>query len=176
MFDGLTGSFPIGFLIWETNQNTPKKTPIIEVVVEILDKNVSPIGEKKFYNLPNNTFLNVWFERPKANNLVVLPIKNAISPATAIPRAKFWSEKAIAYMHCGGNDPQQTEQLTTLYSSVFSNGNGIYVTPENLWQAAIVFSVRRLIKPTWINDRDQFLQPTQPLTDEFKNDCSPAKS
>jgi hypothetical protein len=31
--------------------------------------------------------------------------------------------------------------------------------------------VRRLIKPTWINDRDQFLQPTQPLTDEFKNDC-----
>ena len=171
VFDGLTGSFPIGFLIWETNQNTPKKTPIIEVVVEILDKNVSPIGEKKFYNLPNNTFLNVWFERPKANNLVVLPIKNAISPATAIPRAKFWSEKAIAYMHCGGNDPQQTEQLTTLYSSVFSNGNGIYVTPENLWQAAIVFSVRRLIKPTWINDRDQFLQPTQPLTDEFKNDC-----
>ena len=171
VFDGLTGSFPIGFLIWETNQNTPKKTPIIEVVVEILDKNVSPIGEKKFYNLPNNTFLNVWFERPKANNLVVLPIKNAISPATAIPRAKFWSEKAIAYMHCGGNDPQQTEQLTTLYSSVFSNGNGIYVTPKNLWQAAIVFSVRRLIKPTWINDRDQFLQPTQPLTDEFKNDC-----
>ncbi len=31
--------------------------------------------------------------------------------------------------------------------------------------------MRRLIKPTWINDRDQFLQPTQPLTDEFKNDC-----
>ncbi|MDD5212459.1 MAG: hypothetical protein PHV62_08595, partial [Sulfuricurvum sp.] len=41
----------------------------------------------------------------------------------------------------------------------------------NLWQAAIIFSVRRLIKPTWLNDRDQFLQPTQPLSDEFKNDC-----
>ena len=42
---------------------------------------------------------------------------------------------------------------------------------ENLWQAAIVFSVRRLIKPTWLNDRDQFLQPSQPLTEEFKSDC-----
>ena len=34
-----------------------------------------------------------------------------------------------------------------------------------------MFSVRRLIRPTWLNDRDQFLQPTLPLTDEFKTDC-----
>jgi hypothetical protein len=62
---------------------------------------------------------------------------------------------------------------TALFSSVYKVGHdgGFYVTDKNLWQAAIVFSVRRLIKPTWINDRDQFLQPTQPLTDEFKNDC-----
>ena len=58
-----------------------------------------------------------------------------------------------------------------MFSSGFNGGHGFYVTPENLWQAAIVFSVRRLIKPTWINDRDQFLQPSAPLTDEFKNDC-----
>jgi hypothetical protein len=56
-------------------------------------------------------------------------------------------------------------------SSVFSAGNGFYITPDNLWQAAIVFAVRRLIKPTWINDRDQFLQPTAPLPDAFKHDC-----
>ena len=35
----------------------------------------------------------------------------------------------------------------------------------------MIFAVRRLIKPTWLNDRDQFLQPTKPLSDEFKNDC-----
>ena len=46
-----------------------------------------------------------------------------------------------------------------------------YINPENLSQATIIFSVRRLIKPTWINDRDQFLIPTEPLTDEFKTDC-----
>jgi hypothetical protein len=34
-----------------------------------------------------------------------------------------------------------------------------------------MYSVRRLIKPTRINDRDQFLQPTVELPDEFKNDC-----
>jgi hypothetical protein len=42
---------------------------------------------------------------------------------------------------------------------------------KNLWQSAIVFTVRLIIKHTWLNDRDQFLQPDKPLTDEFKSDC-----
>jgi len=58
-----------------------------------------------------------------------------------------------------------------ILSSGFGSGRGFFVTHENLWQAAIVFSVRRLIKPTWLNDRDQFLQPTGELTEEFKHDC-----
>jgi hypothetical protein len=70
------------------------------------------------------------------------------------------------------NDLQNAIQ-TGLFSSVHSIGHkgGFFVTSENLWQAAVIFSVRRLIKPTWINDRDQFLQPNQPLPDEFKTDC-----
>jgi len=73
-------------------------------------------------------------------------------------------------MICPGNDLQHAS-LTALLSSGYCSAGAFFVTPENLWQAAIVFSVRRLIKPTWINDRDQFLQPTEPLTDEFKTDC-----
>ncbi len=53
-FDELKDDFPIGFLIWKTNQNAKKKTPITEITAEILDKKTQPIGEKKFYNLPNN--------------------------------------------------------------------------------------------------------------------------
>ena len=60
---------------------------------------------------------------------------------------------------------------TALLSSGFSSAGSFFVNPENLWQAAIVFAVRRLIKPTWLNDRDQFLQPTAPLSDAFKTDC-----
>jgi len=58
-----------------------------------------------------------------------------------------------------------------LFSSGYGSARGFFVTHENLWQAAIVFAVRRLIKPTWLNDRDQFLQPSEPLSDEFKADC-----
>jgi hypothetical protein len=74
-------------------------------------------------------------------------------------------------MLCGGNDLQHAEQQTVIFSSGYSSARGFFVTAENLWQVAIVFAVRRLIRPTWLNDRDQFLQPTEPLTDEFKDDC-----
>lgn len=170
-FDGLTGKFPIGFLIWKTNQTTKNKTPIIDITVDVLDKKATPIGNKLFYNLPNSSFLNIWIKRPKANKIEVIPLKNSISPSVTNPRVKTWSVDAIAYMYCGVNDLQHAEQQTVIYSSPYGGGNGFYINEENLWQSAIVFSVRRLVKPTWLNDRDQFLQPTETLTEEFKNDC-----
>ncbi|OFX74797.1 MAG: hypothetical protein A2X12_11965 [Bacteroidetes bacterium GWE2_29_8] len=171
-FDGLKGDFPIGFLIWQTNNkaNAPK-TPISEIITEVLDKNAQAIGEKRFYNLPNNTFLNVWIKRPKANKTEVIPLINTVTPTKGKAWIKTWSDNAIAYMCSGTNDLQNAASYTFLLSSVASRGHGLYVTPDNLWQAAIIFTVQRLIKPTWINDRDQFLQPTGELTDELKNDC-----
>lgn len=169
-FDGLKGNFPIGFLIWQTKQQG-KKTPITQIDCEILDKTGKPIGIKSFYNLPKSTYLNVWLKRPKANKTPTIPMKNGITPATSKPRVSKWSDNAIAYMYCGKNDLQHTTQQTVLFSSPYGQGDGFYVTPENLWQAAVIFAVRRLIKPTWINDRDQFLQPNTELSTEFKHDC-----
>jgi|WetSurSiteA1Bulk_404760.scaffolds.fasta_scaffold00014_12 hypothetical protein len=171
-FDGLKGEFPIGFLVWQTSQNATKKQPIIEITTEVLDKNAQAIGEKRFYNLPNEQLLTNWIPRPKTNKIEVIPLKNAITPATATKdlRGTKWSDNAIAYLWCNSNDIQQAPR-TALFSSGFNGGHGIFINPENLWQAAVIFSVRRLVKPTWLNDRDQFLQPTGELTDEFKNDC-----
>ncbi len=170
-FDGLSGKFPIGFLIWKTDQNI--KTPITEIVTEVLDKNAQAIGEKTFCNVPNNQCLSEWFPRPKTNKLDVVPLKNAVTPATATKdlRGTKWADGAIAYMLSGGNDLQHAEQQTVIFSSGYGSARGFFITPENLWQTSIVFAVRRLVKPTWLNDRDQFLQPSQPLSDEFKSDC-----
>lgn len=169
VFDGLKGDFPIAFLIWKTNEKTAKRTPITEISVEILNKNAEPIGEKSFYNLPKNIFLNAWLPRIKTNTTNI-PLKNAVHPQTGKAKVTSWVEEAIGYFWCNGNDMQQAKQ-TALLSSVFSAGNGFYVTPENLWKVAIIFSVRQLIQHTWINHNDQFLQPTKELTEEFQIDC-----
>jgi hypothetical protein len=169
-FDGLKGDFPIGFLIWVTNQNSRSKIEITEIATEVLDKKAQPIGEKYFYNLPNSVFLNAWLPRLKTNRTNI-PLKNAVSPREGRAKVTLWIDSALGYLLSNGNDLQHSAQQTAILSSVYNTGGGFYITRENLWQAAIVFSVRRLVKPTWLNDRDQFLQPTEPLTEEFKNDC-----
>ncbi len=169
-FDGLKGEFPIGFLVWKTDQKAKTRTPITEISVEVLNKDVEPIGEKRFYNIPSKTFLSGWMPRIKTDSTNI-PLKNAISPQENHAKVTSWFTDAIGYMYCNSNDIQNATKQTAITSSVFSTGNGFYVTPENLWQAVIVFTMRRIIKPTWINNRDQFLQPTKPLREEFKSDC-----
>ncbi len=172
-FDGLKGNFPIGFLVWQTSHGDGTLSQIGEISTEILDKDAKPIGEKTFYNLPSSVFLSEWITRPRSNKEDALPLKNAITPTTNTKDVRWdkWADGAIGSMLCAWNDLQHTSTLTALLSSGFCSAGAFFVTPENLWQASIVFAVRRLIKPTWINDRDQFLQPTWELTFEFKNDC-----
>ena len=171
-FDGLKGDFPIGFLVWQTNQILTKKWVIDSVTTEVLDKKTNPIGEKQFFNLPNKSFLNVWMKKSKTNNELALPLSNAIT-VSKNPRIKMSCDNMKGFLFAGNNDFQNASTGTLITSSIYTgrNGGGVYLNAINLWQAAIVFSVRRLIKPTWLNDRDQFLQPTQPLSDAFKTDC-----
>lgn len=171
-FEGLKGNFPIGFLIWKTNQNSKKRTPITQITAEVFNKKVQPIGEKNFYNIPNNIFLNNWIVKPKTNNDLALPLENAIK-VSSNPRIKKSCDSMIGFLYASNNDLQHAGQETLITSSIYTGGNGggVYITPENLFQTSIVFSVRRLIKPTWLNDRDQFLIPTIELSEEFKNDC-----
>jgi hypothetical protein len=172
-FDGINGNFPIGFLVWSTNQSATKKEPIKEIVVEVLDKNVNPIGEKIFYNLPSSQLLTNWIVRPKTNKVDIVPLKNAVVPATVTKdlRGTKWSDNAIGYLYSNSNDVSHAMMNTILLSSGYGSARGFFINADNLCETAIIFSIRRLVKATWLNDRDQFLQPDKPLTNEFKSDC-----
>lgn len=168
-FDGLKGSFPIGFLIWKIGIDDPPTT----IVTIALDRSGNSVGEKTFYRTNERELLSEWIVRPRSNKQDALPLKNALSPPgpTKDLRGDKWADGAIGSMLSNSNMPQKTAIMTAMFSSGYCNAGAFFVTPGNVWQAAIVFSVRRLIKPTWLNDRDQFLQPAQPLSDEFKSDC-----
>lgn len=172
-FEGLKGDFPIGFLVWKTDTNSNSKTPITEITTDVLNKKAEPVGEKNFYNLVKDSSLNIWVKRAKANDTPVVPLKNAITPAdkTIDVRGTNWANGAIGQMLCDSNDLQHAGQRTAILSSGYCSPGAFFITKENLWQVSVIYSVRRLVKPTWLNDRDQFLQPDKPLSDEFKNDC-----
>ena len=170
-FDSLKGNFPIGFLIWDTS----KKSDIDTVEVRVLDKDGVEISSKLFRNVPRERFLSKLIARKTDFTHKVVPLVNAITPTKRFEtvRNTHWSRGAVAHFLCHGNDLQQAGTLTAILSSTHDIGftGAYFVTADNLWQAAIVFSVRMLIPHTWINHNDQFLQPSRPLTDEFKSDC-----
>lgn len=173
-FDSLSGDFPIGFLIWKTdNRPNALRTPITEIACDAFDKRVRPIGSKTFYNLPTETYLSRWIERPKPNAESCIPLTNAITPPQGErrdQRGTRWSDGAIGYMCTGGNDFQNVKYICLL-SSGNSRGHGIFVNEINLAQCAVYFTMTKILSSTWLNDRDQFLQPTKEITEEFANDC-----
>jgi hypothetical protein len=167
-FDGLDGDFPIGFLIWDTSY----ELPVSEVATGAVDRLGNLVGEKLYVARPTTSLLNLWMGKTPPNGGPALPLSNALK-VSKNPRPKRELIGAVGYLYASNNDLQHSAIETLITSSIYTGGNGggVYLLPENLWQAAIVFSVRRLIKPTWLNDRDQFLQPSEQLTDEFKSDC-----
>lgn len=165
-FEGLKGNFPIGFLVWDTG----KKENLTAISTTALDKYGNLVGIKSFHNLSNDRFLSGWLPRLKTNRQNI-PLKNAITPQNDHAKVSSWRDDFIGYMLANSNDLQNAGTLTAIFSSVYSAGNGYYITKDNIAQIAVVFAVRRLIKATWLNDRDQFLQPTSPLPDAFETDC-----
>lgn len=170
-FDGLNGNFPIGFLLWDTS----KKEPLNQIKTGVLDKAGGLLGEKFFYSVPNDRLLSEWLDRLKKNDVDAIPLINAVTPTTKTEHVRNtkWSNGAIGHFFCNGNDFQNAGTMTAVFSSVHSIGHagGYFITEENLWKVAIVFTVRMVIPHTWSNHNDQFLQPNKVLAEQFKSDC-----
>lgn len=169
VFDGLKGDFPIGFLVWDT----AKDDVISSVEVDVLNKNAQWQGVKSFFSVNADLLLGSWIDRPRANNVDALPLKNAVTPTTSTKdvRGTKWADGAIGSLICKGSDLQNAGNGTALLSSGYCSAGSLFVTPDNLPKAAVVFAVRRLISQNWVNDRDQFLQPIKELPQEFIDDC-----
>ena len=169
VFDGLKGDFPIGFLVWKTGVGTFPDS----ISCEVLDDEGRPIGEKTFCSAPADKLLNNWPIRPKPNNIPAVPLKNAVSPATTTidVRGTRGSDGAIGSMFSNGNDVSHAVTGTTILSSGYCTAGAFFLNAENFEKAAIMFTVRRLVRHTWLNDRDQFLIPDKELPEEFKTDC-----
>lgn len=72
---------------------------------------------------------------------------------------------------CKGSDIQNAGSNTALFSSGYCSAGEMLVTKHNVDQVSVVFTMRRIVKHTWINDCDQLRAPTEPVPARFVNDC-----
>ncbi len=145
-FDNVKGSFPIAFTIWDLGE----KEKIKKIKCDVIANNGKKLGKKSFYgNLP--TSINKWIKLVDNKN----------------------GEKNIGFM--GNPSPDfQNNKFLNLQNSVGTRHVNYYAfTKNNIIEGSIYFTVRRVIAPSWLNDRDQFLSPNKKWEKdiEFQNDC-----
>lgn len=148
-FDNVNGEFPIGFQIWHTGTEQIFQ----QTEADVYDKKGVYIGKKNLYSYDESRLIIEWLRL-------------------------FYNkkEKHYAYLRFLGTDFQNNKGVfITLSPSAndLKQVKGTWITPNNIIPMSVYFAVRLGIDATWLNDRDQFLSPSDGWqTDtEFQADC-----
>lgn len=166
-FQGCKGKFPVGFLIWNLAENIPLE--LQQIQLDIFNEGVKKIGYKIIYPARTEEFLTKWVKRPP-NTKIFPPMSSALNIAYNNKiRCDKIPENFLAGLMCWNDFLHQN--YTALLSGPYGTAGGMAITPENFEQYMVVHAVHLIPKATWLNDRDQFMQPTKTLPAEFISDA-----
>lgn len=163
-FQGCRGKFPVGFLIWNLAENISIENQ--KISLDVYNENVEKFATKTIHTEDRKDFLNKWVKRPTLKKILP-PIKSGFNIAyeNKNPRNRV-AENFLASFLCSSNDFSNAH-FTAFFSGPTVSHGGYSITPENFEKSMVIHAVRRIPKATWLNDRDQFMQPTAELTREF---------
>ena len=149
-FDNVSGEFPIGFFIWDTNEKEVFK----EVITDVYDKKGNFLGVKLLPSYDDKKYISDWLGE----------------------KSKDISNNNIGHLASVGND-FQNQRMVFLDNEEKENwkkgGRHTKISKENLITTSIYFAVRHCIPADWLNDRDQFLHPKDGWQDDkdFQTNC-----
>jgi hypothetical protein len=149
-FDNVKGEFPIGFKIWDTEN----KVLFTEKTIDIFNKVGKSIGTKKVFSYDGCKFINEWLIEKRVAHIA--------------------EGDKIGFLGCYGNDfLNQNICRIQRTREEFGTPRGNYITKQNITEVAVYYAVRKSIKATWLNDRDQFLSPNEgyETDNDFQTDC-----
>ena len=148
-FDNVKGNFPIGFLVWDLKT----QAKIQQISTDIFLKTDKTVGKKIFFSCDEKVFISGWLR-------------------------KYYDQlnTPISYLILPGIDMQQQQgvyfTLQPTQSDIEQHKN-TPVTKNNVMVMSVYLAIRHSIEATWLNDRDQFMQPhdTWRKDLEFQTDC-----
>jgi hypothetical protein len=167
-FNGVKGNYPIGFLLWNLSKDRESKT----VEIDIVNENAITIGVKHLALIEKNDVLNNWFERPKnSNDYILPPLSNGITVKDGNTDTRHRARHDFLASICSNGNDFQHAKYVVMLSSPNASAGAFTVNEENFLQAVTLHAVKKIPKPTWLNDRNQFLIPRLEPTQEFYCDC-----
>jgi hypothetical protein len=149
-FDNVKGTFPIGFMIWDT----AVKIILTKIKTDVYNAKGIYITQKIYNTFDDNHYLNDWIK----------PYRGDIKTNQLIGKFPFM-----------GNDFQQQNIIQINHHKMIYNkaAGQFLINQKNVIVACVYFAVRKCIAATWLNDRDQFLFPNNKWEKdlEFQSDC-----
>ena len=146
-FDNVKGSFPIGFMIWDTST----EGGFHDIQCDVFNASGEIQGTKTLQEYANDRYITDWFRG-----------------------YHFRKENScnIGAIGLYGSDFQHANFVYITNPDNHTN-RWTFIQAENLIPASIYFTVRLALQPTWLNDGDQFLYPNDGWkTDSvFQSDC-----
>ena len=163
-FEGCRGNFSVSFIVWNLSEHIPIESQ--EILLDVYDSAAEKVGVKTFRPARRENFLSKWIERPPATKKFP-PMSGALNIAAKNKdRRDRVSDGFLASLIVKGNE-FSNQTYVSILSAPYVSAGAMSVTAENFEQCMIIHMVRRLPKATWLNDRDQFMQPTRELSREF---------
>ncbi|MDR2963937.1 MAG: hypothetical protein LBU90_09960 [Bacteroidales bacterium] len=146
-FDNVSGDFPIGFFVW----NLTQKEIFTETITDVYDAKGNFLGNKLIPSYDNSKYISDWLEK----------------------NSKNISTNYIAHLASVGNDFQNQRMIFIDNEDKEhwkKGGRHTRISAENLIHASVYFAVRKIIPANWLNDRDQFLFPSEPRLSQDSKD------
>ncbi len=149
-FDNVKGNFPIGFLIFDLNNEKEIK----EVECDVVNNNGKIEQTKLFSSIKKaetiNNWLRLFYDENEINSVGYLRF---VGPNFQVNRSVFFT-----------SEPKESDIRESRIR---------IISLQNLLVMCIYLTVRQVFNATWLNDRDQFLFPNNKWEKdkEFQNDC-----
>ncbi len=147
-FDNVNGQFSRGFFIWDTSS----QVSFLSVEADVYNRDGEQVETKHYQAYRKKDYINNFISIYKNDGTGAVGFLDGIN----------------------SNDFQHNNYVYIVNTkSQVANPRGIWINKKNLIPCCIYISVRKVIEATWLNDRDQFLNPSGDWQSdyEFQIDC-----
>ena len=154
-FDG-TSDWGLSFTMWD-NPNKHKYD------FSLMVKKSNGLGEIEFlfdkviYNLSE---AKTYKSSLKTKSEIILPNFTSALNYTDKYEVKV-NKDSIGYVYNKGNSIEHNSMFVSIFTSSYGGSHGSSITKDNLIKTLNIFTARKSIKPTWINQKDEYMAPNE---------------
>ena len=133
-------------------------------VIELDDFTPKVKEVKAIYNTDNSQSLSEWVKIKHSGEKISYP--HLTSPTKVVDVAScMYYQDSLGYVQNKSNNVYENSTGVSYLSAPYSNAHGFIVSKENFVKSCVLFTVRKIIKKTWINEKDEYLTPDESHVD-----------